>query len=353
MTFSWWIVGLVFLATLPLVALIGLFHDPMTGEASLAVYAITLVLAPVLGLTRVYARHAAALNSVLQGVLPRMLVRPALFSAVLLAVYALGRHISADFVMLLWLISACIVVVLQVTLLRPKLDFVATRPRDMSDRRIWVRTGVMLAPMLIMNEYMNNVLLASASLGVEAATVAQLGIALSLQNFLTYSLTAVDMSFSPQVARAIVREDGVRYRRLLSMVSGLKCLGLLAGAFIVYFLREPLLGMFGQHYVAAGNTFFILMLIPLANALFGPVTLVLNVSGHRKELLLGSLVGMIGMGVATPVGGWFGGLNGAALGASVAFFLQQVSLYLYCRKRTGVDPSAFAAVARAFRRETT
>ena len=112
----------------------------------------------------------------------------------------------------------------------------------------------------------------------------------------------------------------------------------------VFALREEVLGLFGPHYVAAGAPFLILVLMPLASALLGPVTLILNILGHRRELLLGCLAGGIAMALATPLGGWLDGVRGAATGATAAFVLQQGLLYVMARRRTGIDPSVLGAL---------
>jgi O-antigen/teichoic acid export membrane protein len=315
-----------------------------------AVHALALLTAPVLAITRVYARHAGALDAVLSGALPRMLVRPALFVLVLGALHLGAVMVAASVVICLHLAAAVLVLLLQVRLLRARLAFAARGPRDTGEWRRWLVTGIMLSPMLVMNEYMNYILLGSAAFGLPAATVAQLGIALSLQNFLGFSLAAVDMSFAPKVARAIAARERERCRRLLSVASGLKCAAVAGGGCLVLVVKEPLLGLFGPHYLAAGDAFLILLAIPASAAVFGPSALVLNVLGRRRELLGGSLAGLAGIAVATPVGGWLGGLDGAALGAAGAFAFSQALLYLLCRGRTGIDASVFAALVHGFGR---
>ena len=322
---------------------------PEATSAALPAYAVALAAAPILAITRVYSRHAGALDAVLLGALPRMLVRPALFTVVLGAIWALGATVSAGPVMFLYLVAAIVVIAMQSILLHARFTFTRGPDRDMGAWRIWLRTGVMLAPMLVMNEYMTYLVLGSAALGMPAAAVAGLGIALSLQNILNFSLTAVDMAFGPKLARTLVGGQERRRRDLLSAIAALKCAAVLGGGAMVFALKDPILGLFGPAYLGAGHAFAILLLMPLAAALSGPAALVLNVLGRRRELLAGSLVGVAGIAVATPLGGGLAGLEGAAVGATAAVVAHQATLNLLCRRSTGIDPSAFAAAAAALR----
>ena len=322
---------------------------PEAASAALPAYAIALATAPIVAITRVYSRHAGALDAVLLGALPRMLVRPALFTLVLGAIWTLGATISAAWVMLLYLAAAVVVIAVQSVLLRARFGFARSPGRDMGAWRLWLRTGVMLAPMLVMNEYMTYLVLGSAALGMPAAAVAGLGIALSLQNIINFSLTAVDMAFGPRLARALVHGHERRRCDLLLAIAALKSAAVLGGGGVVFALKDPILGLFGPAYLGAGDAFAILLLMPLAAALCGPAALVLNVLGRRRELLAGSLVGVVGIAVATPLGGWLAGFDGAAIGATAAVVAHQATLTLLCRRSTGNDPSAFAAAAAALR----
>ncbi len=97
----------------------------------------------------------------------------------------------------------------------------------------------MLAPMLVMNEYMTYLVLGSAALGMPAAAVAGLGIALSLQNILNFSLTAVDMAFGPRLARALVHGHERRRCDLLLAIAALKSAAVLGGGGVVFALKDP------------------------------------------------------------------------------------------------------------------
>lgn len=311
------------------------------------VFLLSLLTAPVMALTRICGRHATALDAVLEGALPRLLVRPVLFSLVAGLAFATGTAVSAGFVMALFLAAAVLTALLQLVLLRRHLGFAARAERDASERGRWLATGMMLTPMLVMSEFMNDLVIAAAALVMAGEEVARLAIAFALLNLLNFGLTSVNMAVSPALARALLSGDRARAERLLAAVGGLKLLGLLVGGAGILVLREPILGLFGPHYVAASETFFILFAMPLVHTLFGPSVLVLNILGERRALLVGCTAGALAIAVLTPLGAMAYGVEGAAAGAAIAFLMQQVLLFVFVRARTGVDPSLLVLGAGA------
>lgn len=342
-TICWQVVATV--GPLLLLGFFGLKQLQGGMEGGATVWLIMLLVSPLMALTRIDARHANALDAVLQGTLPRQLVRPFLFTLAVGTAFLLDARLSATVVMVLFLCTTAPVTLIQFLLLRRHLAFATKVRRDISDWREWLSTGIMLAPMLIVNEFTRDVLITSAAFGLAAEAVALFGISLALLNLLNFAVSAVDMAFGARIARALVDRSAPRYQRLFAAGAALKGAAVIGGAVIVWFLRDPVLGLFGPHYLQARDAFFILLAAPIANALTGPTILVLNVLGHRRELLAACLVGLAVMVVATPLAGSLGGVNGAAIGAASGFVLLQILLYVSCRVSAGIDPSMFAVAA--------
>lgn len=349
-TFGWQVTAIASPMVVVLVLVYVFLLRPEVSGAEYWCILLTLAAAPVLALTRIYGRHATALDAVLRGVLPRLLVRPALFTVAIGVLFWLGLTVSASFVMLLFLVTAIAVFLLQLLLLRSRLGFAVNTRRDISDWRAWLGTGLKLSPMLVMGEFMRDVAIACAAIGMVAEDVASLGIALSIVTLLRFATTAVDIAFTPKIANGLVADDRARSQRLLLAAAALKCLTFLAGAVAIYLLRHPVLGLFGPHYVEAEQATLILLAVPLSAAILGPTALILNVLGNELEILAASLAGLIAIAVAAPLGGHFWGVEGAAAGVAAAVCLQQLALYAWCRRRTEVDPSVFAAMRLPRRR---
>lgn len=343
-SFIWRVIAMAFPVAAVLFLLLRIARPDAPADDGLLIFALAIAAAPALAVSRVFARHGTALDVVLRSALPRMLVRPILFVLVLSAVLAAGIKISARDVVLVFAGAAGLAAVVQYILLRPSLRFTAHQKPDMTPWRRWLASGAMLSPMLIMNEYRKDIVIASAAITMSAAGVAQLAIAFSLLGLISFSVTAVDMSFSPKIAKALAAPDHHRARRLLAGVAGLKCACLIIGGLTIYALREPILSLFGDHYQAAGGIFLILLAIPGAMAALGPNALILNVLGRHREIMVATGFGIVAIALATALGGLFSGVRAAAGAAAAAFFMQQLVLFALSRKASGIDASLAGAL---------
>lgn len=303
------------------------------------VYIIAFAAAPVIAMSRVSARHAVVMDAVLGGTLPRILVRPLLFIIFIGLSYAFGIYLSAEYIVAMLLMSAIASNIAQYFLIRRHFYEITAHKPDRQDWRLWIRTGIMLSPLLTMNEFMRDVIIAAASLSLAKDQLALLVISISLIGILNFAVTAVDIAFSPKVARALLVPDPRRCRELLMMGASIKCVAVALVGTVVVLFRYPILSLLGENYLAAGSGLVALLMMPAASAVFGPGDMVLTVLGHQKDVLIATLVGLLGMVGLTVVGGALGGFQVAAVGAALAYTAQQFLLFLFCRRRAGVDPS--------------
>jgi O-antigen/teichoic acid export membrane protein len=106
---------------------------------------------------------------------------------------------------------------------------------------------------------------------------------------------------------------------------------------------QPILELFGPHYAdgAAACAWFLTM--PISRALFGNATLVLQIRGHRADILWSTIAALGLMALGAYAGGTLNGATGAAAGCSLAYCVLMATRYLSCRMRTGIDTSIFSS----------
>jgi O-antigen/teichoic acid export membrane protein len=307
-----------------------------------AAYTIALVTSPIMAYTRMASRHATALDRILHGLLPRLLVRPLLFVLVIGVCLQIGYRPSAAQVMGLFLAAVVLAAVLQWFLVRPALAFCnGVQPR-FSERGTWLLTGVMLMPMLLLQEHMRHLQVVSGSLSLDPAGIAVFTIALSLVGPLGFITSAVDSAFSPRISRAVLQDRPWARARLLSLAGLIKLGALAIGALIAYPLIPFVIDHMGSAYEEAQSLFLILLVMPVAMALAGPGTLIFNILGRRRDLLgVTGLSAAIFFGCIT-LGGWIGGVTGAGIGCVVATMFYMSTLALFCYHRTGIDCTILA-----------
>lgn len=304
------------------------------------VFLLSVATAPALALARVYGRHATALDAVLLGSLPRMLVQPTIFCVVLLAIDASGAQVEADILMAVFFASAVLTALLQFALLRRTFLAVGQHVGDFGARRAWVATGLSMVPLLILRENLKHLLISGSGFVLAAEELGEFALAISLLGPILFAVRAVDISVSPRLSKAIATGRGRHIAKYLGGSAILKVLGALAGLALVLLLDQVILAVVGYEYVEAARLLPILMLLPLSEALFGPTHVVLNITGRRMSVFAGSLAGIFAIVAATAIGGWLHSGTGVAWAASVAYAVHQVSLWLLCRRTTGIETSA-------------
>lgn len=321
--------------------------DLRTVEGRVAILA--LLTAPVVATTRVYGRHASALDQVLRGSLPRMLIRPALFCVVLLAVWGAGLPVGADLVMGLFLAAALVTAGIQSWLLRETFRAPRAAKPDLGDWASWVKTGLSLAPLLLMRENLKNIIVVSAGFALGRADVGRLALALSVLSLIIFAVKAVDMVVSPRLSKAIQSGQMRRAQKFLGGAAAIKLLGTGVGLGLVAVLGPWLFGFFGETYQAAVGIMIVLFAIPIADALFGPTDTVLNITGNRQSVLIVSIWSMGVLVGCTIIGGLWHGLAGAAWGAGLAYVVQQAALCLSAVRQAQINPSLWSLRALALR----
>lgn len=309
------------------------------GAQTPQVLIIALIAAPIVALTRVYARHATALGQVLRGGLPIMLVRPGVICLLLLIIWVSGLQAGPTVLMVLLLVAFVLSALVQALLLRKTFAEAANATPDFGEARKWLGTGAMMAPLLVLRDNLKHVIVASAGLVLSAAQVGYVALALSIMSLAYFSMKAVDISLSPQLSKGLQNKNFVRVASLMRSASILKLTALAAVCGLLALFGEWILAAFGPEYTVVLVPLFILMLVPAAEAIFGPAQIVLNVTGRQTAVFwvagisAGVLVG------ATVLGGWIAGVNGAAFGAGLSYLFQQALLWQVSLKGAGVDTS--------------
>ena len=324
-------------------------YDAQSVRDNLYGYLAATLSIPVLGWIQTNASHAAALHRALLSQVPRALIRPLLFLAAFTIIWVVSYRPTVNFTLGLYFLAICLAAIVQFLLLRKSFGFMRDVRPDTSHWRQWVGAGIAVAPMLLLTEYLKNVVILFCGLALHAAEVGTVAIALSIIGFLNFGMTAVDAQFAPKISGALARQNRRRAARLQAFSNVLKFVPTLLAAAVLYWAAEWILGLFGEHYAAGAGATAWFLLMPLSRAVFGNATLVLQVSGHRVDILWTTLAGLCLMAAGAYAGGVLYGLTGAAAGCSLAYCALMAMRYLSCRARTGMDTSIFSAPAALLR----
>ncbi|MDX1781644.1 MAG: oligosaccharide flippase family protein [Thalassovita sp.] len=310
------------------------FPDPDAQVMLLAVAA-----APVAALTRVHARHAAAMGQVLRGGVPLLLLRPAVICALMAGIWSIDGEADNRLLLMVLLVAFLATAIVQAVLLCETFAVMGQARPDYGEARHWLGTGLMLAPLLLLRDNLKHVVVVSAGLVLGLSQVGHVALALSVIGLLSFAVKAVDIVVSPQLSQAFQARDLARVTGLLQAGSRLKAVVLLAGTGAIVFFGRWGMGLFGDEYLAAYPALLCLLLIPVAETVLGPAQIMLSAAGHAGAVFRAAGPGAVALVAAIVMGGWLAGAVGAAFGAGIGYLFQQALLHRNCRRYAGVDTS--------------
>ncbi len=105
------------------------------------------------------------------------------------------------------------------------------------------------------------------------------------------------------------------------------------------FLAEPILALFGDAFVAAGPVVAILVIGQLVNTGAGPVSTLLNMTGHHHASLRVTATTAAMSVVLSVVGVRYLGTTGAALAAALALAVRNLWLHRMVARELGIEAS--------------
>jgi O-antigen/teichoic acid export membrane protein len=170
--------------------------------------------------------------------------------------------------------------------------------------------------------------------GSESA--AAYAVASSLATFVIIPRTATGRYFSQEAPHVERAERAAILQHLIGAVLRLNLLAAAALGLAIALLSQPLLGLYGQDYLTAWPTLFLLL---VARLLEGPASVgvkLLNLEGHGRSLALTSFVtGAIFIGLLVLLVSVLG-RDGAALAVIAFVLLSNLVLYRSAVRYTGL-----------------
>ncbi len=323
--------------TAPILALAAVIWAQLQGNGLLVGW--IAVAALMVALARLTARHATALGAMRRGLLPRLLTGPIVLTLGLGLAWATATPLLPWHVAALFALSEGLTVLIQHRLLRQAFTPLAGQPTPMAGWRGWISLGLWLSPGLMMSEYRKALLIATAAWVLAPAELSLFAVAFSIINIINFGVVAVDVAFSPRIARAMAADEPANRDRLLASSAAIKLAGLTLGVIGTALLGPWVLGWFGAGYRAAGPALMILLALPATAILFGPASVILSARGLGRADFTGNMLGALAIVAAILAGGAGFGLTGAALGAVLGQAIALAIMAAQSRRLLGIDPT--------------
>ena len=322
-----------------------LFTDIGGEGARAATLTIGIALIPVIALANVRGACLRGLRKVVKGQLPESIIRPALLLALLLVWKGGGIEdgLSPQRAMVFYMVAAIFAFLAGWGLLyRSRPAELRARPAAEYQLLAWRKAVIplgLIAGLHLINGYADLIILGfyrpDDDIGIYRA-VSQLAL------LIIFGLQAINQVLHPHFARLYTNRELDRLQHLVTTSARVVLVLALFPFCVFLFIGEEILSfVFGSEYAVGTIALVLLSFGQLANAAFGSVGALLNMTGHERDTVRGMLVAMV-VNVAlnfvlVPVYG----INGAAIATAISYLLWNAVLRYFVRKRLCIESAAF------------
>lgn len=312
-----------------------------------------LALVPLAVLGRQKGAALLGLQHIVKGQMPDAVVRPAVFSLLLLLAHLSTLRLSPALAMLLGTLSAAVAFVVVVMMYRRLLPIAVSESAPESDARRWWASALPMALTEGMRSLQGNIATLVMGVMAPAAAVGVFRVALSVSIAIALPVSLFTLVGSPLIARLHAQDDHERLQRLLGWLA----IGMTMGSvlLILPFLiaGEPLMVMvFGEEFRGSISPLLILCAGGILYSILGPAVALLNMTGHERRVSRAFAISVAALLLLMIPLVHLWGAEGAAAANAFAMAFGNVLMWRDARRLLALDSSVFAlALRRNDRRE--
>jgi len=335
-----WATIRVLLFSILVIAITILVRSLMTGEftsSTTVTLAVAVLLIPILTLAQVHQGVLRGLDYIVQGLFADMIVRPLVFMIFLLGgLFAVGE-MTAPWAMFLHFAAAALslglIFYLVIRYVRPK---VLHFEPEYASRLWWTITIPFLvsASLESLNQRVS-ILMLGSMLDTEAAGI--YNVAKRLAEPTIFVLIAVTAVLGPRVAGLYAKREHDELQSIVTKSSRIILAASLPIALVIIILGPWLLLLWGPEFRAGYTASVILIAGQIVNSAVGPVALLLNMTNHEREVVIGLAISTIAVIILNYILIPRYGVNGAAVASTASLIIWNIFLAVLVRKRLGID----------------
>jgi O-antigen/teichoic acid export membrane protein len=319
------------------------FLRPQLPPNSLHLVWLGLLAVPFYALTSLRQGTMRGLQKVILGQLPEFIIQPLLFIiAFASSMVLLGERLNLTWVMGLRFLSVMLAYNIGAAMLQKELPKQIKQDLPKYEVDVWVKSAlpfVLAALMMILNNKAS-ILMLGAVKGAEE--VALYVVASRGADLLIFALGVVNLSTGPNFARLHAQGNLPKLQQLVTQ-----------SARAIFFLTLPLalgliafghwfLLLFGPEFTQSYPVLVTLSIGQIINAFTGSVALLLSMTGHERDTLIGRSIGAALNIIfnACLVPHW--GAEGAAISTAISTAIWNIILLFAVYKRLGINATAFS-----------
>ena len=313
-----------------------------------SVIGLTLILGspviPLLALSRIRGGALQGLHYITRGQIPANLLRPLLFSLLLLMASLVGLAITPTGAMALNSLTAAAAFLIAHHWLRKRLPAEVPAGIVRTGRK-WLTSSVPLALNDGMRTLQSEITILIIGLILFAADAGLLRIALSTAAIAAAPMTVLARVNLPTIARLYSQNEAVRLQKLVTYSAYAQTAGVVMLSLPLLVVPELLLSfVFGPEFAAAANALRIIAAGQIVNAAFGPNGMLLNMTHHEcrvtRAMSIALALNVITLLLLAPLFG----IVGAAASFAVSLLSWNLLTWLDGRRILAIDTSILASL---------
>lgn len=309
-----------------------------------------ILLVPLVALANIQGGAMRGLQRIVLGQVPDGVLRPALFSGFLFAAGLAGVTLGPQSAIALGAASMAVALAAGAVMLWRVTPAQARAATPVPADRTWIRSATPIAYSELLRMLQTHGPTLLLGLFASAAAVGTYRAAASLMVLFIVFDTMLNVVSAPMIARFHAQGDRTRLQRLLfAMAAGSAAA---TGALVLPFLiwgETLVVLLLGADFAASALPLAILGVALVAGVALGPGMVVLNMTGHEREVARAATLS-IAILVVAGIPLMYGlGAAGAALTYAASLIGSRLVIWHRCRRRTGYEPSILWLAGRMFR----
>jgi len=308
------------------------------------VFLLALVLVPLLGFSALRGAQLCGLGHVLPGQVPELVVRPLVFLGLVTIFWWLWPVLDVTpAVAIGFSAMALLVAILSGSLLVSRYTPTPlSKPGAVSrSQQKWLAASLPLAlteGVHLINQHVDILMLGIMGSAMEVGIYR---VVVHGSSLVVFGLTAVNMVVAPHFARLHAQRDMVTLQHLITRSTQVVALLALPAVLVFFIYGRELIGwIFGAEYVSGYWPLVVLAFGQLINALVGSVGVLLNMTGHERDVTRGVVVGAILNVVLNLVLIPPFGMVGAAIASTASLVVWNLILWRVVHRRLGLESSS-------------
>jgi O-antigen/teichoic acid export membrane protein len=302
---------------------------------------VGLAMLPLVGFGSLRGAALLGLHQPVRAQLPNELLRPAMFSLLLLVgPLLLGEHLDPVLAMAFGTLAAAFTIACYSRMLRRAMPIEVAAAVAAEEPRAWRRSAFPMALAEGMRVLQGQLMTLVLGMMTITAVVGVYRVASSVALLVAMPMSLLNVICASVISRLHAQSDQARLQRLLSWVAAATTLAVALLALPFFVAGRPLLGrLFGHEFADSNLPLLILCGGVIANAFFGLNAQVLNMTGHEQRVTQAFAMSLVALALVAPPLVYWLHAEGAALASVVSVLLWNVQMWLDARRCTGLDTS--------------